>query len=80
MKAILADDEPLLSLSLKTALAQAWPELEIVAVVPNGLEAVHAAQRLKPDFAFVLGRHSDMADAARFLTVVKRELEKPAGA
>jgi len=53
MKAILADDEPLLSLSLKTALAQAWPELEIVAVVPNGLEAVHAAQRLKPDFAFL---------------------------
>jgi len=53
MKAILADDEPLLSLSLKTALAQAWPELEIVAVVPNGLEAVQAAERLKPDFAFL---------------------------
>lgn len=53
MKAILADDEPLLSLSLKTALAQAWPELEIAAVVPNGLEAVQAAERLKPDFAFL---------------------------
>jgi len=53
MKAILADDEPLLSLSLKTALAQAWPELEIVAVVPNGLEAVQAAGQLKPDFAFL---------------------------
>lgn len=53
MKAILADDEPLLSLSLKTALAQTWPELEIVAVVPNGLEAVQAAERLKPDFAFL---------------------------
>ena len=53
MKAILADDEPLLSLSLKTALAQAWPELEIVAVVPNGLEAVQAAERLRPDFAFL---------------------------
>ena len=53
MKAILADDEPLLSLSLKSALADAWPELEIVAVVPNGLEAVQAAERLKPDFAFL---------------------------
>jgi len=53
MKAILADDEPLLSLSLKAALAQAWPELEIVAVVPNGLEAVQAAERLRPDFAFL---------------------------
>jgi len=53
MKAILADDEPLLSLSLKAALAQAWPELEIVAVVPDGLGAVQAAERLRPDFAFL---------------------------
>ncbi len=53
MKAILADDEPLLSLSLKTALAEAWPELEIVAVVPNGIEAVQAAERLKPEVAFL---------------------------
>jgi len=53
MKAIIADDEPLLSLSLKTALADAWPELEIAAVLPNGLEAVQAAERLKPEFAFL---------------------------
>ena len=53
MRAILADDEPLLSLNLKSALAEAWPELEIVAVLPNGLEAVVAAERLKPDLAFL---------------------------
>jgi len=53
MKAIIADDEPLLALSLKTALADAWPELEIAAVVPNGLEAVQAAERMKPEFAFL---------------------------
>jgi len=53
MKAIIADDEPLLSLSLKTALADAWPELEIAAVLPNGLEAVQAAERLKPELAFL---------------------------
>ncbi len=53
MRAILADDEPLLSLNLKSALAEAWPELKIVAVVPNGLEAVVAAERLKPDLAFL---------------------------
>jgi len=53
MKAIIADDEPLLSLSLKSALAEAWPGLEIAAVVPNGLEAVQAAERLKPEFAFL---------------------------
>jgi DNA-binding LytR/AlgR family response regulator len=29
------------------------PELEIAAVVPNGLEAVQAAERLRPDVAFL---------------------------
>jgi DNA-binding LytR/AlgR family response regulator len=53
MKALIADDEPLLALSLKTALGEAWPELEIAAVVPNGLEAVQSAERLKPDIAFL---------------------------
>ena len=53
MKAIIADDEPLLALSLKAALADAWPGLEIAAVLPNGLEAVQAAERLKPEFAFL---------------------------
>jgi DNA-binding LytR/AlgR family response regulator len=53
MKAIIADDEPLLALSLKSALAEAWPELEITAVLPNGLEAVEAAERLKPEVAFL---------------------------
>ena len=53
MKAIIADDEPLLSLGLRTALADAWPELAIAAVLPNGLEAVQAAERLKPEFAFL---------------------------
>jgi len=53
MKALIADDEPLLALNLKSALAGAWPELEIAAVVPNGLEAVTAAERLRPDVAFL---------------------------
>lgn len=53
MKALIADDEPLLAASLKAALAQAWPEMEIVAVVHNGLEAVQAAEEFKPEFAFL---------------------------
>lgn len=53
MKALIADDEPLLAIALKSALAEAWPELEIAAVVPNGLEAVEAAERLKPEVAFL---------------------------
>ena len=53
MKALIADDEPLLALALKSALGETWPELEIAAVVPNGLEAVQAAERLKPEVAFL---------------------------
>jgi DNA-binding LytR/AlgR family response regulator len=53
MKAIIADDEPLLAQSLKSALGEVWPELDVAAVVPNGLEAVQAAERLKPDVAFL---------------------------
>ena len=53
MRALIADDEPLLAARLKSALGEAWPELEIAAVVPNGLEAVAAAERLKPDVAFL---------------------------
>lgn len=53
MKAIIADDEPLLALSLRTALAHAWPELDVAAVLPNGIEAVQAAERLRPEVAFL---------------------------
>jgi len=53
MKAIVAEDEPLLAASLKAALMQAWPELDVVAVVQNGLEAVQAAEALQPEFAFL---------------------------
>jgi DNA-binding LytR/AlgR family response regulator len=53
MKAIIADDEPLLALALKAALAEAWPELEVAAVLPNGPEAVQAAERLRPEVAFL---------------------------
>ena len=53
MKAIIADDEPLLALSLRTALGEAWPELEVAAVLPNGVEAVQAVERLRPEVAFL---------------------------
>lgn len=53
MKALIADDEPLLARSLEAALAEAWPELEIAAVAANGPEAVEAAERVKPEVAFL---------------------------
>ena len=51
--AVIADDEPLLRASLRAALAQAWPELEIVAEAANGAEAVSAVREHRPSFAFL---------------------------
>jgi YesN/AraC family two-component response regulator len=38
--ALIADDEPLLRGALADQLAQAWPDLEIVALARNGREAI----------------------------------------
>ena len=51
--AVIADDEPLLRESLRSALAEAWPGLEIVAEASNGAEAVHAVREHRPAFAFL---------------------------
>jgi DNA-binding LytR/AlgR family response regulator len=51
--AVIADDEPLLRASLKAALADAWPDLWIVAEAANGQEAVHAVREHRPAFAFL---------------------------
>jgi DNA-binding LytR/AlgR family response regulator len=72
MKAIIADDEPLLALSLRSALAEAWPELEIAAVLPNGLEAVQAAERLKPEVAFLDIRMPGMTGLEAAEEIVER--------
>jgi len=51
--ALIADDEPHLAQYLKTQLAQAWPELQIVKVAANGVEAAEAIAALEPDLAFL---------------------------
>ncbi len=51
--ALIADDEPHLAQYLKTQLAQAWPELDIVKVAANGVEAAEAIADLEPDVAFL---------------------------
>jgi DNA-binding LytR/AlgR family response regulator len=51
--AVIADDEPLLRAGLRAGLAQAWPELEIVAEAANGAEAVHAVREHRPAFVFL---------------------------
>lgn len=53
MKAIIADDETHLAKDLRRRLAQLWPELEIAAVVHDGLAAAEALAAHKPDIAFL---------------------------
>ena len=51
--ALIADDEPLLREALARQLAQAWPELEVVAQARNGREAVQQFEALAPDVCFL---------------------------
>ncbi|NMM28160.1 MAG: response regulator transcription factor [Glaciimonas sp.] len=53
MRAIIADDEQHLAEDLRRRLAQLWPELQIVAVLHDGMAAAQALQELKPDIAFL---------------------------
>jgi DNA-binding LytR/AlgR family response regulator len=50
--ALIAEDEPLLAQALQAALAQAWPELRIVASVADGASAVAQALQLRPQLLF----------------------------
>ena len=50
--ALIAEDEPLLAKALQAELARAWPELQVLASVGDGLSAVAQALRLQPDVLF----------------------------
>jgi DNA-binding LytR/AlgR family response regulator len=51
--ALIAEDESMLRAQLKARLAEAWPELEIVAEAGNGEEALQSAEEMRPDIAFL---------------------------
>lgn len=51
--ALIADDEPLLRDALQRLLAQAWPELEVVAQARNGREAIEQFEATRPDVCFL---------------------------
>ncbi len=51
--ALIADDEPLLRDALARQLAEAWPELEIVAEARNGREAIERFDEQQPDICFL---------------------------
>ncbi len=52
-RALIAEDEPLLAQGLKDALVAAWPELRVVAVAPNGVEALRLARAERPEVVFL---------------------------
>ncbi len=51
--ALIADDEPLLREALTRQLAQAWPELEVVAQARNGRETIKLFEAKQPDICFL---------------------------
>lgn len=51
--AVVAEDEPVLRAQLQEMLGVVWPELQIVAVAEDGLQAVEALRRLAPDVLFL---------------------------
>lgn len=53
LRALIAEDEPVLAAVLAKALARLWPSLEIVATCANGIEALEQALAHKPDVMFV---------------------------
>jgi DNA-binding LytR/AlgR family response regulator len=52
-RALIADDEPLLRDALVRLLADAWPELTVVALARNGREAIDQFDTLKPEVCFL---------------------------
>jgi DNA-binding LytR/AlgR family response regulator len=52
-RALIADDETHLAHYLRDQLLKLWPELEIVAIARNGLEAAAQIAELQPDIAFL---------------------------
>jgi len=53
LRALIADDERLMRDQLRARLAEAWPELTIVAEAKNGLEAVALTREHRPDIVFL---------------------------
>ena len=58
---IIAEDEPLLRAQLKARLAEAWPELRIVAEAGNGVEALAMFEAHDPDVMFLDIRMPEMS-------------------
>ena len=51
--ALIAEDESMLRAQLRARLAQAWPELAVIAEAENGEQALALCSELTPDVAFL---------------------------
>ena len=67
--ALIADDEAPMREQLRARLLEVWPELDVVALASNGIEAVEMAARHQPQIAFLDIRMPGMGgiEAARQL-------------
>lgn len=53
IRALIAEDEPILAATLARLLTKLWPGLEIVATAPNGVDAVEQALATRPEVLFM---------------------------
>lgn len=53
LKAVIAEDEPVLRAELSEMLAKLWPELVLCAEAEDGIEALRALDRHAPDILFL---------------------------
>lgn len=53
IRALIAEDEPVLAITLQQSLQRLWPELRVGAIVENGIMAVQEALALRPDVLFL---------------------------
>jgi DNA-binding LytR/AlgR family response regulator len=78
-RAVIADDERLLREQLRARLAEAWPELEIVAEAKNGLEAVQLTEQLHPDLVFLDIRMPGMNGVEAARAIAQLPVAEPTG-
>lgn len=53
IRALIAEDEPILAATLARTLQRLWPQLEIAGTASNGVAAVEQALALRPDVLFL---------------------------
>lgn len=53
IRALIAEDEPVLAFALQQSLQRLWPELQLGGMVENGVDAVREALAQRPDVLFL---------------------------